>query len=222
MSAPVFREKFFNECHGTFKADIGLYSDEVRVMIVHGEEGYPNLEHRIASALAQKLSLAYLGHSVFDDCHRFILDRKAAGFDTVSSRWRHEEIWGPKRDAGPATVQCAVEIFSLTPTQFRLFRVESERALRHDRPKDLSVYPLDKRTHKALSTYNFAMNLRIPSFIGTIFFHKHIVILMRVMARSRGIEGSRRGYLSPLVLYFFTRRYITELAAIRCALGWRA
>jgi hypothetical protein len=116
MSAPLFREKFFNECHGTFKAEIGLYSDEVRVMIVHGEERCPNLEHRIISALAKKLSLAYLGPSVFDDCHRFILDRKAAGFDTVSSRWRQEEIWGPKGDAGPATVQCAVEIFSLTPT----------------------------------------------------------------------------------------------------------
>jgi hypothetical protein len=61
------------------------------------------------------------------------------------------------------------------------------------------------------------MNLRIPSFIGTMFFHKHIVILLRLMARSRGIEGSRRGYLSPLVLYFFTRRYITELADIHAA-----
>jgi hypothetical protein len=217
MSVPIFRKKFFNECYGTFKAEIGLFSDEVRVTIVHGEEGYPNLEHRIFSALAKKASLAYVGHSIIDGCHRFILDRKAAGFETVNSRWRFQEIWGPKIN-GPATIQCAIEIFSLTPAQFRHFRDESECVFRRRKPTDFSISPLDRQTHRAMSAYHFTMTFRDPHFFGTIFFHKHIVILLRLMARSRGIEGSAsRGYLSPLVLYFFTRRYILELASIEHA-----
>jgi hypothetical protein len=198
---------FVVQCHGTFHSGIALSDDEVRVMIVH----HTNVaETDIINSLKKCSLFCFLCSS--QGCHRFFINRVAAGY---SSRWLWEQVG--TRD-GPESLQFALEIIPLSHPFYHQVYFPRKRLANVSRFQDDSLgsaYPdridinvVPDRKRPIIYRQNLSRFLRAHHRFP---FLQDTAILLRLMARNQGIESSKAGYISPLLLQLFVLRYSEEI-----------
>jgi hypothetical protein len=214
VSCLALRQSDFTvQCYGAVMSEIGLNSDDIKVLVALNTIGNIS-EDCIIRSISNCPAFQRI-FSIDKTIHQFRFSCDIAGY-SKSVQWPAEHS-GKRR--GPDNVRCTVEIIQLyhpdssgrEPTlmkgyEWNKFKTRPGLCSWTSEVVDLSSIHEHKRQticHQQLTRYlNF----------GFDYSHvRYTTMILRLMAQSQGIESPQTGCLSPCLLDLFVRKYFKEL-----------